>query len=184
MNALRTFLVGRAAVPHSPPARHTIAIPAAGWMALLCAAQLAACGGGGSGGSSEGVTLTLRQHDAAAAEAAAQPPTLWRADGLALNTPPAARPSDPRRPLVGRALRDARAAGVRAATGRTVHVVLEVDDEAAVDAALYAAARLREFNADSARLGVFVRSRQPAMAARLAERLTREQGWLNVFVVA
>jgi hypothetical protein len=30
---------------------------------------------------------------------------------------------------------------------------------------------------------VFVRPRNPAQAARLAERLTHEQGWANVFVV-
>lgn len=153
--------------------------PRSAFMAVLGLAQLTACGGGGDG---EGVSIGLPVHQKAIA-AEAPPPTLWGADGLALTTPPANRPENPSARWSGERYASREQLAFEQLTASIYTVILEVEDEAAVEAALDAAARLRGFSADSARLGVFVRSSRPALAADLAERLTREQGWPNVFVV-
>jgi hypothetical protein len=121
-------------------------------------------------------------HDATAL--APLPPTLWRADGLAITTPVEARPADPAARWSAERYASREQLAYEQLTAGPYTVVLDADDDVALEEALEAAKLLRAFRADSARLGVFVRSRQPALAARLAERLSREQGWLNVFVVA
>jgi len=62
-------------------------------------------------------------------------------------------------------------------------LVIDADDEAAVESGLQLAETAHTFAGGKALLGVFVRSRHPALAARLAERLSFEQGWDHVFVV-
>jgi hypothetical protein len=62
-------------------------------------------------------------------------------------------------------------------------LVIDADDEAAVDSGLQLAEAVHTFAGGKTLLGVFVRSRHPALAARLAERLTFEQGWAHVFIV-
>ena len=61
------------------------------------------------------------------------------------------------------------------ANGRTV--------SAAVESGLQLAETAHTFAGGKTLMGVFVRSRHPALAARLAERLSFEQGWDHVFVV-
>ena len=176
MNACPIRPVARATLPRLPRRGRMAGTLATGTLALLCAAQLVACGGGEAGPAAS------RQETTSAS--AGLPDPLWRADGLALTTPAAARPQDPAARWSAERYASREQLAFEQLTAAPYTVIFDVDDEAAIEAALEAAARLREFSADSARLGVFVRSRQPALAVRLAERLTRELGWLNVFVVA
>jgi len=62
-------------------------------------------------------------------------------------------------------------------------LVIDADDEAAVTSGLQLADTVHTFAGGKSQIGVFVRSRHPALAERLAERLSSEQGWDHVFVV-
>ena len=62
-------------------------------------------------------------------------------------------------------------------------LVIDADDEAAVTSGLQLADTVHTFAGGKTAFGVYVRSRHPALAERLAERLTTEQGWEHVFVV-
>jgi hypothetical protein len=110
-------------------------------------------------------------------------PELWGSDGRARITLPEDWPADPA----------ARWSGQRYATHEQLAhelnaagpfaVVIDADDAAAVEAGLRYAEQVSAFAGGKELLGIFVRSRHPALAAHLAERLTAEQGWASVFVV-
>ena len=147
---------------------------------LLLAVQLAACGGGG-GDDTTADRLAASGEPTAAGRI---PATLWGADGLALATPAEARPRDPAAHWSAERYATREQLALERLTAAPYTVILEANDEDAIETALAAAGRLRAFSPDAPRrLGLFVRSGQTALATQLAERLTREQGWLNVFVV-
>jgi hypothetical protein len=110
------------------------------------------------------------------------PAPLWSADGRPLASPshPAAR-SAAQWSGQRYATREQLAAEELLAAPYTI--VIDADDEAAVESGLHLADTVHTYAGGKTTLGVFVRSRNPAQAARLAERLTHEQGWANVFVV-
>src|SRR5512134_2908931 len=62
-------------------------------------------------------------------------------------------------------------------------LVIDADDEAALASGLQLAETVHTFAGSKTQLGIFVRSRDTALAERLADRLTLEQGWQHVFVV-
>lgn len=62
-------------------------------------------------------------------------------------------------------------------------LVIDADDEAAVESGMQLAETVHTYTGGKTLLGIFVRSRDLALAVRLAERLTQEQGWEHVFVV-
>lgn len=62
-------------------------------------------------------------------------------------------------------------------------LVIDADDEAAVASGLQLADAVQTYAGGKAQIAVFARSRQQALAERLAERLAAEQGWDHVFVV-
>jgi hypothetical protein len=146
-------------------------------LVLGCATQLAACGGGAT---EAGATESQSRPDSA--RMATAPAPLWNADGSALSSPTS--------PLTRSA---AQWSGQRYATrDQLAHeelvaapytLVIDADDEAAVESGLQLADTVHAYAGGKTTLGVFVRSRNSALAARLAERLTLEQGWANVFVV-
>jgi hypothetical protein len=108
---------------------------------------------------------------------------LWTADGRARITLPEDWPAD----------LAARWSGQRYATRAQLErelievlpytLVIDADDENALHTGLQCAETVSTFAGGKDTVGVFVRSRHPAIAARLAERLVAEQGWINVFVV-
>jgi hypothetical protein len=62
-------------------------------------------------------------------------------------------------------------------------LVVRADDEAVIASAMQYAESVHTYAGGKELMGVFVRSRQPALAALVAERLTAEQGRAHVFVV-
>ena len=146
-------------------------------LALGCATQLAACGGGATE-----MRATESRPRLDSARMATAPAPLWGAEG---------------RPLMSPTSRQARSAaqwsGQRYATrDQLAHeelvagpytLVIDADDEAAVESGLQLADTVHTYAGGKTTFGVFVRSSNPALAARLAERLTLEQGWASVFVV-
>jgi hypothetical protein len=145
-------------------------------LALGCAAQLAACGGGGV------AEVRATESQPASSHSSTVSAPLWSPNGRAMTSPtsPSARSS-------------AQWSGQRYATREQLAheelvagpytLVIDADDEAAVESGLQLADIVHTHAGGKATFGVFVRSRHPALAARLAERLTLEQGWANVFVV-
>lgn len=142
--------------------------------AIGCALLLAACGGAEA--QDGGAARTP------AVPPAASPATLWDAEGRPKTTLPEDRPADSA----------AHWSGQRYAThAQLAHdelhmapltLVIDADDEAAVAGAMSLGEQLAAYGSDKSRLALFVRSKKPALAARLAEQLTA-QGWANVFVV-
>lgn len=108
---------------------------------------------------------------------------LWSADGRARITLPEDWPADTAAHWSGQRYATRAQLDHELITAAPYTLVIDADDEAAVETGLQYADTVNAFAGGKALLGVFVRSRQPALAARLAERLTAEQGWANVFVV-
>jgi hypothetical protein len=158
---------------------HTPNAPA--WMlvsilAIGCTVHLAACGGG----ATEARASESRPSDSP--RVATAPTPLWSADGRPLMSPITAQDRTTA-PWSGHryATRDQLAHEELMAGPYTL--VIHADDEAAVESGLQLADTVHTYAGGKTTLGVFVRSRNPALAVRLAERLTHEQGWANVFVV-
>jgi hypothetical protein len=126
-------------------------------LALAGSLQLAACGGG---------------DPAAAAHLMPMTPTA---------TPAATAAATPQRPALRHATPERVAIEELVAAPYTL--VIDADDEAAVASGLRLADTVHTFAGGKSQMGVFVRSREPALAERLAVRLMLEQGWEHVFVV-
>ena len=94
---------------------------------------------------------------------------------------PAAVAATPQRPALRHATPGRVAIEERVASPYTL--VIDADDEAAVVSGLRLADTVHTFVGGKSQMGVFVRSREPVLAERLAERLMLEQGWEHVFVV-
>ncbi len=134
------------------------------------------------GETSTGSALT--SSTAAAAAAPRKPISeLWNADGRARITLPEDWPADTAARWSGRRYATRAQLDHELTTASPYTLVIDADDEAALETGLQYADTVNTFAGGKALLGVFVRSCQPALAARLAERLTAEQGWVNVFVV-
>jgi hypothetical protein len=108
---------------------------------------------------------------------------LWGADGRARITLPEDWPLDTAAHWSGRRYATRAQLDHELTTASPYTLVIDADDEAALESGLQYAETVNMFAGGKAMLSVFLRSRQPALAARLAERLTAEQGWVNVFVV-
>lgn len=108
---------------------------------------------------------------------------LWSADGRARITLPEDWPADTVAYWSGQRYATRAQLDHELTTASPYTLVIDADDEAAVETGLQYADTVHAFAGGKALLRVFVRSRQPALAARLAERLTAEQGWAHVFVV-
>jgi hypothetical protein len=108
---------------------------------------------------------------------------LWGEDGRARTSLPEDRPADPAARWSGERYATRAQLALQELAAAPYTMVIDADDEAAARQAFELADTMQAHGASKQHLGLFVRSRQPALAARLAERLTREQGWANVFVV-
>lgn len=158
------------------PGHSTSAWVLASALGLGCA-TLAACGDGAA--------------DVCASESQSGP------DRASVATAPAAPRSADSRPLNSLTSRQARSAaqwpGQRYVTrDQLAHeelvagpytLVVDADGEAAVETGFQLADTVHTYAGGKSTFSVFVRSPDPALAARLAERLRLEQGWANVFVV-
>lgn len=176
-------------------------------MAIACAAFMCACGGSdapiGDAAIASGHDMPLRASTddpdwapgetptipaTAIATVATTPATkplseLWTADGRARTTLPEDWPADPAARWSGQRYATWAQIDQELAIASAYTLLLDADDANAIETALQYAEAVHTFAGGKTLLGVFVRSRQPALAARLAERLTVEQGWNNVFVV-
>jgi len=209
MSRLTPAIVPNSAnAPHRHGLRSSAVWLLASLLAGACVVLIAACGGGGadaphdadvgSSAAANGPETPVRasiddpewapgetRSAPAAAAARAEKPLreLWTADGRARITLPEDWPADTA----------ARWSGQRYATRAQLDreliealpytLVIDADDENALQTGLQCAEAVGTFAGGKDSIGVFVRSRHPAIAARLAERLTAEQGWANVFVV-
>ena len=126
-------------------------------LALAASVQLVACGGGDPAAAAHPVPMSTTATPAPAAAAAQQRPAL--------------RHATPERVAIEELI------------AAPYTLVIDADDEAGVDSGLQLADTVHTFAGGKSEIGVFVRSREPALAERLAERLVREQGWHHVFVV-
>lgn len=108
---------------------------------------------------------------------------LWGPEGRALETLPEDWPADTAARWSGRRYATRAQLDHERTVAAPYTLVIDADDEAAVESGLQAAEAAHAFGGGKAQMGVFVRSRVPALAARLAERLTLEGGWSWVFVV-
>jgi hypothetical protein len=165
---------------------HVCSIPRAARCALAtlaagAALALSACGGDTAHAASPSPAGQPLQGAARTTTAAPEP--LWHADGsariAATGKGPAERAYQWSRQRY--ATREQLAHEELVAAPYTL--VIDADDEAAVQSGLALAEAVHTYAGGKTQFGVFVRSRQPALAARLAERLTHEQGWDHVFVV-
>jgi len=178
----------------SSPHRHRItsaaaacATLAAATLATAFAVGLTACGGAGAESTaspSDSATLSTPEAIAKpAAPAHAEPPALWSADGRSRTTPVAQRPADSAAHWPGQRYATQAQLERELLIALPFTMVIDADDEGAVESAMALGETLQTFGSDKTLLALFVRSRHPALAARLAERLTREQGWANVWVL-
>jgi hypothetical protein len=193
--------------------RHGATWALASLLSLACVLLIAACGGGGGpphDGAAESSTASISPDvpvrastddpewapgetstasvappPTAAAAAAPRKPIseLWNADGRARITLPEDWPADTAAHWSGQRYATRTQLDHEMTTVAPYTLVIDADDEAALETALQYAEAVNTFAGGKDLLGVFVRSRQPALAARLAERLTAEQGWAHVFVV-
>jgi hypothetical protein len=159
---------------------HRAARCAAAALAAGAALALAACGGDtahAAGPTPAGQPLQ------GAARTTAAPESLWKADGSARVAATAQRPAERAYQWSGQRYATREQLAHEELVAAPYTLVIDADDEAAVQSGLVLAEAVHTYAGGKTQLGVFVRSRQPALAARLAERLTHEQGWDHVFVV-
>ncbi|MBI5716851.1 MAG: hypothetical protein HZC37_04095 [Burkholderiales bacterium] len=150
-------------------------------LALACAVLIIACGG-----SDPEVPVAQQQPvpaESAEVPTTALPESLWGAEGRAKGTLPEDRPAYTAAKWSSQRYATRAQLAAEELIAGPYTLVIDADDEAAVESGLQYADAVHTFAGGRELLGIFVRSRQPALAARLAERLTHEQGWANVFVV-
>ena len=169
MNAHDSRVRGSATHRHAPARACSGLRTLAAAIALGCTVQLTACGGDAS--EAIGQSQPRQAHQDVARTMSVLPNELWDANGR----------------TASKGLRPRHATREQLATEELVAapytLVIDADDDAAVESGLQLAETAHTFAGGKALLGVFVRSRHPALAARLAERLSFEQGWDHVFVV-